>query len=269
MTYRTTLGDLSELMYSIETKGQLHPILITPKKVVVWGSRREAACKKLGIKPIYKTVKCVDDVRRATIPNSRHDRPLSWEDKLNLAALLRNLEKPHSIERQKMGQKRGGMVSRSGVTGHLPPAPPPQRGLWARVGEIVAIPSTTLARAMWMWQSVHESQEVDGPNPQVVSLYREMVVTGKISACYEKAKGMRSLDLDTPVKPTIRDASAQRKAMSNATVKLAGICMGLEQIESIADGISPEEAAEFKREFWAARKTLEALIKELKIKENA
>lgn len=270
MTYRTTMGDLSELMHSIHLKGQLHPILITPKRVVVWGSRRKAACERLGIKPITKIVRCVNDVRRYTVSDSPHHLPLTWEDKLNLAALLRDLEKPHSIERQKMGQRRGGMASRFGVLpNELPPAPPPQKGLWARIGEIVAIPSSTLARAMWMWQAVHDPQEENRPDPQVISLYREMVVTGKISACYEKARGLRSIDLDTPAKPTITDAKAQRRAMSNAAIKLAGICMGLEQIEAIADDITPVEAAEFKREFWAARKTLETLIKELKIKENA
>lgn len=45
---RRTIGDISQLMESMKLHGQLNPILITPKKVLIAGNRRLEAARRLG-----------------------------------------------------------------------------------------------------------------------------------------------------------------------------------------------------------------------------
>lgn len=57
---RKDLGDLEPLKNSLSTHGQLHPIVITPKNVLISGERRLTAAKELGWQEIDVLVKDID-----------------------------------------------------------------------------------------------------------------------------------------------------------------------------------------------------------------
>lgn len=55
-------GEIDELARSIERLGLLHPIVLTPKKVLVAGLHRLAACKSLGWKTIRASIVALDEL---------------------------------------------------------------------------------------------------------------------------------------------------------------------------------------------------------------
>lgn len=128
--FRKDPGDLTQLIESIDHRGLLQPITITPEGVLVCGWRRMEAVRRLGWKSLNVWVRSgISDQLNALLSqqddNMLH-KPLS---ELEKAAMYRELKalRHEEGERRKRATQFGGPDS-SGLTGPAPGAAPGATG---------------------------------------------------------------------------------------------------------------------------------------------
>ncbi|MEZ5165684.1 MAG: ParB N-terminal domain-containing protein [Acidimicrobiales bacterium] len=101
---RNDLGDLDELMTSIQTVGLLHPIVVDPNLNLIAGARRLAACTELGLEtvPIHIAASTADAVTRLRAERDENTarRDFTVSEALALQAKLARIERDDARRRQ-------------------------------------------------------------------------------------------------------------------------------------------------------------------------
>ena len=94
---RQTLGDLSQLMRSMQTHGQLNPIVITPDYQLIAGHRRLESGKRLGWPSINAVIiNDLDEIAKLEIEidENVHREPLSGDELADAFDRLEKLKRP-------------------------------------------------------------------------------------------------------------------------------------------------------------------------------
>lgn len=226
--HRKDLGDLGALMKSIEQRGLLQPITITPEGVLVCGRRRLEAIKRLGWRTLRVWVRSgiSDELSRLLAQQDENElhKPLT---PLEEAALFEELSKvlAEDAARRQEESRFGGM------NGGGDSPPPGVAG--------------------------GENGGGDSPPPSVKGRTREnasRLVTGKDSSQrLDRINAIRRASMDLKLAPAVREIAAQELAKINdgadvapafervrAAIELAGGNFRLEtpsseELESLAE----------------------------------
>lgn len=111
---RVEIGDLAELIASIEEKGVLEPLLVKPSSAVgrwmiIAGERRWRASKAAGLREVPCIEMDVDDkeiAEIALIENMQRKDLTAWEEADGLAALCEKFGYTHDDVAKKLGKSR-------------------------------------------------------------------------------------------------------------------------------------------------------------------
>lgn len=267
---RTDLGDLDSLAKSIQDRGLINPITVTPGGHLITGHRRLEACRLLGWTTIEARVAESLDSEAERLKAERDEnverKAMTPEELVRLGKALEALERPRAAERRASAP----MNKRSGLVNITPAASGNAVGGTREVvAEALGISPSSYERA----KTVVEAAENPTASPEDRAVAQaalvEMNTTGNIHGPYDKVRKTRDARLGSRQKPSIVDAKKQRRAFTAATATLGGVVLGLKQIETIHRDITSEEAAQWVDDLSEARRVLEALIKRLKERTNA
>lgn len=102
--HRSDLGDLSDLVESIEADGLLHPIVLTEQGRLIAGQRRLEACRKLGWSEIPATFVTSATDAAALLRMERDEntcrKDMAPSERVSLGRALEELERPKARARQ-------------------------------------------------------------------------------------------------------------------------------------------------------------------------
>lgn len=106
--FRKDLGDIDELVESIQSKGVITPITVDKKLRLVAGERRWTAAKKAGLTTIPAVVREIEgkqDAREIELFENIHRKELTWDERANLEFEIFGLkkEKDPKWNKSKMG----------------------------------------------------------------------------------------------------------------------------------------------------------------------
>ena len=123
---RQDVGDLTGLKQSIQELGILQPIGVTPSNTLIFGARRLAAAKEIGLKVVPVTV-IQDRVDATNLLQAEYEentcrKEMTPSELVALGLKLEELERPRARKRRREGGGRGGS-SRSADSGINPLRP--------------------------------------------------------------------------------------------------------------------------------------------------
>lgn len=276
--HRRDLGDLSELMASIENIGLIHPITVTEDGALIAGQRRLEAFRKLGrgLIPARVAHDLEGAVERLQVERDENTarKPMTLEELVSLGRALEALESPKAKERQSShGAAPGRPAMNTSV--HLNTSDEatkkssfgPTRDT---VAEAIGMSPTSYYRARTVVEAAKNPTATPESREVAESALAEMNATGKVVGAYEKVMGQRSPDASPSRKKYSLDKSrGQRRAINNAVTTLSGIAHGLRQIEAIHPDITNVEAAQWVDGLSESRHAISMLIKLLRECTNA
>lgn len=184
---RKDLGDLTDLMVSIEAVGQLNPITVRPQgpgSVLVTGARRLEACRRLG-RPVLAIVDATfEDVRLALIAERDENtcrEPFTWSENVEAGRRLEELERPAAAERQRAGLREGNL--------------PPREDRPVAAGKVTEKVADALGTSRRTYEKAREVVETakDESAPEPVreaarEAVEEMDRTGKVDGAHQKVR---------------------------------------------------------------------------------
>jgi 16S rRNA G966 N2-methylase RsmD len=88
----------------------LHPVTIDEHNTLICGYRRIAACKLLGMKEISAHVLNLDDIRSGELSENTLRKDFTFSEMVEIKKSVVPLERRDALERQKQGQKLGGVI---------------------------------------------------------------------------------------------------------------------------------------------------------------
>lgn len=183
--HREDVGDLDDLMQSIERIGLLHPIVIRPDDSLVAGERRLRACEKLGWTDV--PVRIVDDLGdsvEALIAERDENTcrlDMTASEKVALGKRLEELERPKAEARKITGLKRGAESRGVNLTS------PIKRGETAElVSKAVGMSKNTFNRAKQVVEAAEDESLPEEVRQVTTEAKEEMDRTGKVTPAYDK-----------------------------------------------------------------------------------
>ena len=175
--HRRDLGDVKSLAKSIEAVGLLHPVVITPDRVLIAGERRLAACKELGWERIPVRAVDLNDIVRGEYAENADRKPFLPSEIDAIRRAMEPAEKEAATERMSKGGK-GGKVS------HPSGSREPER-VRDKIGEFAGVSGRTVEKIA----KVSEAAEAD---PEKFGhLIKEMDETGKVDGPYRTVQRER------------------------------------------------------------------------------
>jgi ParB family chromosome partitioning protein len=111
-----SLGDIADLVLSINERGLFYPIMVTPDLALISGCRRLAAFKELGISRIPATIRTYNqiDAELAALEDNLTHKELSWLERGEQLARLKQLYEARHPETRKGNTKAKAEVKRIG-----------------------------------------------------------------------------------------------------------------------------------------------------------
>lgn len=173
---------IRELSKSIESLGQLQPILVDDKRNLIAGARRLRACELLGIDVWAETATDLDDAMRrlqAERDENTCRRDLSPTEMTRLGKRLESLEKPKAEERQQATRAKPGEAADKRPS-NLDARDNGRTD--AKVAAALGVSKDTYRKAKAV---VEAAEEPDAP-AEVVEAAAEMDRTGKVDPAYRK-----------------------------------------------------------------------------------
>jgi ParB family chromosome partitioning protein len=180
---RKEIGDISDLAKSIKKDGQLQPIGITNDGRLIFGARRIAACKSLGLTEIDAVIfETLDDAARisAEANENIHRKEYTPEEMATVFELLKRELVPAAEKSRRDGQRSGGKSAGNGrpksSSGKNFPQPTAKKA--AKVSDqaaaILGVSRPTAEKAL----AVVKSGDAE--------LIAEMNATGKVDPAFRK-----------------------------------------------------------------------------------
>lgn len=288
---RTDLGDLTDLIKSIEDVGLIQPVVITADRELIAGGRRLAACRKLGMIriPVSVAEHITDAVGLLTAERDENTcrKDMTVSEKLAIGARIEELRRPEAQERIKATQAKPGQQaarhsellgsSRSGGA---------QDGAAKRNRNnetaSLAAEAVGMSRTAYSYAKRIKKQAEDPGRPASVreaarEALAELDATGKVTPVYEAfmakteaAPPERQCDPEpAAVKaaaPPLRNANgrrypqrSQRKAITEGMAALSGLCAGLATVTELDEATDAEEVALWQSDLNQALRVLRSL----------
>jgi len=173
--YRQYMGDIEGLAASIAESGLLHPIVVTPERLLISGERRLAAVRSLGWTTVPVRVLDPADLLRAEADENTVRQDFTPSEAVAIADALRPEAERQARERQRAGIRPSGKFPEGLDRGSVRDA------LAAAVG----LSGRTLDKAA----AVVEAAEAD---PEMGDLVSQMDASGKVDAAYRELTRRRN-----------------------------------------------------------------------------
>lgn len=246
---RRDYGDLTDLMESIRQHGVLQPIGLIGERDLLFGGRRLEACRRLGRQtvPYVRTRTRDDAVSRLLAERDENTcrKDMTPEELVDLGLRIEELEAPKAKARQAEGLKRGTSLP-LGPDGPNGDAHAPRTA--EVVGDALGMSRSTYKRAKHVVQTARDEGEDSDVRAEAQQQVEAMNAgTSTITGAYEKVRATR--EVPPPPQPKAppkfggnrkKDADKIRTAINE---QLAGVCMGLDEIQSLDSTLTSEEAA--------------------------
>jgi len=190
--HRRDLGDLTDLVKSIESVGLLHPIVITSDYRLVAGGRRLAAYRQLDRERIEAHVVVNLTDAKLLLEAERDEntcrREMSPSEKVSLGLALEALEKPRAEERQQDGRQRGAVVTAGRLGVNVTPSlSEGERGkVRDIVGASVGMSGVTYGRAKTVVAAATDPKLPACVREVAQRAVAEMDASGKVSTAHNK-----------------------------------------------------------------------------------
>ena len=253
---RTDLGDLTDLIKSIEDVGLIHPIVITADRKLIAGGRRLEACRKLGMLrvPVSVAEHITDAAGLLTAERDENTcrKDMTGSELVALGRALEKLKRPEAVERQRQGGNRGRAV-RAGEMASVPKNPSqisPDLAAEIEAGRTDVIVSKALGlgkSSYYRAKSLVQAAEIG--DEKAAEAVEEMDRTGKITPAYNQWRDQPA----APAPPLINSNGrrypqrSQHKALTEGMSTLTGLCAGLDRVD-LDDSVTAEEAAQWMRD---------------------
>lgn len=281
---RTDLGDLTELITSIEEIGLLHPIVVSPDRKLIAGGRRLEACRKLGMirVPVSVAEHITDAVTLLVAERDENTcrKDMTVSEKLAIGARIEELRRPEARERLAEGQERGRahrygdaslVSSRSGGDQERNPKRDRRNETAALAAEAVGMSRTTYSYAKRIKKHAEDPSRPESVRQAAREALTELDTTGKVSTVYEAfmATAQTAESEPQPVKvsaPPLKNSNgrrypqrSQRKAITEGMAALSGLCAGLASVTELDTAIDAEEVALWQSDLNQALRVLRSL----------
>lgn len=228
---RKELGDLESLCASIQAVGLLQPVGVDTSNKLLFGQRRVAAYRKLGLRRIDARVIDLDDPLRIERDENACRKDFTPSEMVAIGRAMEEREKEEARKRQEATRAKPGEAANKRGTNFAPPisngkahaqpvqTPAPQMG---KTKDKVAASLGTSAETYRKAKEVVVAAEKD---PALKPIVEVMDQTGKVDAAYKTVKKIQAKD-----KPT------EQEAARVAAARWYGIMHGLfVQMNSIRD----------------------------------
>ena len=259
--HRTDIGDLGDLVESIEARGLMNPITITPDGELIAGQRRLEAVRKLGHLTIRATV--VTDLNSAAERLAmEHDenvmrKPMTPGELVSLGKALEKLETPKATERMSEAGRSAAPGRPRERGDHVIPPFSNKGKTRGIVAPALGMSGASYDRAKAVVNAANDPDAAPQDRERAQAARAEMTATGNIQGAYNKVR--------KPVpRESISKAADQRRTLDRAVIALSGITHGLKQIETLHPDLTDEEAAQWVDGLCKARTTISALVNRLK-----
>ncbi|MEU0818883.1 ParB/RepB/Spo0J family partition protein [Streptomyces mirabilis] len=170
---RVDLGDLTDLMASIEQLGLLQPIVVTDDNRLIAGGRRLESCRRLGLDEVQVVVAehihDAVDLLKAERDENTCRKPMTASELIALGRQIEALEKPKARERMSEAGKSSapGSPSERFVPANEPlPKPIDSR---ERAAEAVGLSTATYSRIKQVANAAEGFEESRGQRTEVSS----------------------------------------------------------------------------------------------------
>ncbi len=205
--YRKSLGDLSDLIASIEDVGLLHPIVITEHGQLGSGQRRLAACCVMGWTDVPVTVATSISDAAALLRAERDENTcrldMTRSESIRLGMVIEQIEKPKAADRraQAKGQPQGvKKVSSEDSTEQT------LGDVRDKAGHAIGMAGVTFNQAKLV------VERADGGDPVAVAAMKEMDETTRIEPAYKKVRASKGREeIENAVAARGEDTRNQRQ----------------------------------------------------------
>lgn len=270
---RTDLGDLTELINSIEEFGLLHPIVITLDRKLIAGGRRLEACRKLGMirVPVSVAEHIADavDLLKAERDENTCRKDMTVSEKLAIGARIEELRRPEAERRMKAGVPQPS--SRTGAGSEGPAKRDRNNETASLAAEAVGMSRTTYSYAKRIKKQAEDPARPASVREAAREALAELDATGKVSTVYEafmaKTEAPAAEPQVTPptASPLIDKRGrrypqrSQRKAITEGMAALSGLCSGLATVTELDESTDAEEVALWQSDLNQALRVLRSL----------
>lgn len=269
---RTDLGDLTELIKSIEDIGLLHPIVISPGRRLIAGGRRLEACRKLGMirVPVSVAEHITDAVTLLVAERDENTcrKDMTVSEKLAIGARIEELRRPEAAARQAAQNfGRGVTSSSSGGSGKRDRS----QETAALAAEAVGMSRTAYSYAKRIKKHAEDDTRPESVREAAREALAELDTTGKVSTVYEafmtKTEApVAEPQVAPPSAPPLIDKRgrrypqrSQRKAIAEGMAALSGLCSGLATVTELDEATDAEEVALWQSDLNQALRVLRSL----------
>lgn len=219
--HRRELGDLTDLMNSIEDVGLLHPIVLTDSYELVAGQRRLEAVKKLGHLDIEARILplSTSDLLRAEHDENVVRLDFTPSEKVAIGRALETEVARQAKERMNLGPNATGSTQ------------PKTREI---VGKAAGMSGNTYDRAKKVVEAAEADPEKFG------DLVEKMDQTGNVSGTLRELKERQAQDAPGP-KPRMMPIAPGGQIVQNISHSLHAAVAALDKV--VVNGASKEEVA--------------------------
>lgn len=272
---RTDLGDLTDLMASIEELGLLQPIVITEDHELIAGGRRLEACRKLGMTDIEVTIAehLTDavDLLKAEQDENTCRKDMTVSERLAIAARIEEMKRPEAEQRMKAGVAQPSSTAGAGWKRDR------KQETAALAAEAIGMSRSTYYLVKAVKKHADDAAQPEEIREAATEALADMDATGRFSPAYDtfvaKAKSLkrrpthqRSETDEAPSAPPLKNAygrrypqRSQRKAITEGIAALSGLCAGLASVNDLDDSINAEEVALWQSDLNQALRVLRSL----------
>jgi N6-adenosine-specific RNA methylase IME4 len=185
--HRKDMGDIAGLAGSIEDVGLLHPVVVTPKRLLIAGERRIAAYSYLGRKKIPAITLDLDKVVRGEYAENTFRKSFTLTEAADIADAIEPIERAAAKARQQQAGARGtegGRGRKKTLRGNSPEG---NRAL-DKVAKVVGKHRDTIQKARAVRDAAKADPEKFG------KLAADMDRTGRADGPFKRLKVMRQSD---------------------------------------------------------------------------
>lgn len=280
---RTDLGDLTDLIKSIEDVGLIQPIVITADRELIAGGRRLAACRQLGMirVPVSVAEHITDAAGLLTAERDENTcrKDMTPSELVAIGRALEKLKRPEAKRRMSEAGKSAapGRPAERGLPEKTPLHPETLAEIESGKTDVVVSKALGIGSSSY-WRAKSLVRAAEEGDEKAAEAVEEMDRTGKITPAYNQWRDRPtapggSATRSTPATPAppLTDGQgrrypqrSQRKSINDGMAALSGLCVGFSGIDDLDESIDAEEAALWQRDLNQVLRVLRSFNNKLK-----
>lgn len=275
---RTDLGDLTDLMKSIQDIGLIHPIVVTAERELIAGGRRLEACRRIGyIRVRIVVAEHITDavgLLKAERDENTCRKDMTVSEKLAIGARIEELRRPEAQQRQSHGATAPGRPMNASPSSGGSVRRNRQNETATLAAEAVGMSRTNYSYAKRIKKHAEDPSRPESVRQAAREALAELDATGKVSTVYEAFMAAQSAKPEPEpeaappkvVAPPLKNSNGrrypqrtQRKAITEGMAALSGLCAGLASVTELDAAIDAEEVALWQSDLNQALRVLRSL----------